>query len=443
MRIVSTVSLFLVPAALAAQSTQISGIVLDSSGAAVPAALATLVNQDNGVRRVARTSSEGVYAIPAVQPGPYKLTVRKDGFRSIARAGFHLEPGQSAHLDFFLEVGQVDEVITIESSMPSLEAEAAAQGLVVPPAYVSRLPLNGRGLLALLELSPGAVITPVRNPGESGQFSVNGQRANANLIAIDGLSANFGMQEQLPGHALSGSLPALSAIGSLHGLLPSASLQEFRLLTSNGPVETGRFSGGVLALTSRSGGSEWHGGARHFLRNEKLDANDWFANRLGSPRAPLRWNHFGASAGGPVPRAAATFLFGTWEAFRLRQSEDVNILVPTLEQRTGFSARNRAAIAFYPVPNSTAITPPEFGVHRARVATGASQDSGGLRLDHAPGARTNLFTRLQVAPSSALRAARLATRARTIACAISTTRRPNSRPRLVSRSRRPPISTGA
>lgn len=387
-------------ASMLAQTTQLAGLVLDSSGGAVGGAAVTLVNQENGIRRSVRSSDEGVYAIPSVRPGPYKLTVRKEGFRSVTRTGLQLELGRSARVDFSLQVGSVEEVITVESSPWLTQSETAMLGALVPREFVEGLPVNGRSLLGLLELTPGVVLTPVRDGAETGQFSVNGQRPNANLISIDGMSANFGMQEEAPGQVLAGSVPALSAIGSLHSLLSLSGVEEFRLQTSNGAAESGRFSGGQIALSTRGGGAEWHLSAQHFFRNEKLDANDWFSNLAGRPRAPLRWNHFGAAAGGPVVRGR-TFLFASYEGFRLRQARDLLAIVPSEEQRRAAQGAVRAVLPYFPHSNSE-LPLPGFGAYEGRASSRAGHHAGGLRVDHAASSRLSLFARLYAAPSNSV-----------------------------------------
>jgi hypothetical protein len=235
-------------AAALAQPTQLSGLLQDSSGGVMDGVSVTLQNQDTGIRRLTRTNSEGIYVIPSLQPGPYRITVRKEGFRSLARSGFRLELGQHARIDFSLQVGSVEEIITVESPPPWFSGETGAVGTLVPRAFADHLPVNGRSLLTLLELSPGLVITPVFNSLEAGQFSVNGLRPNANLITIDGASGNFGIQDDSPGSAIGGNLPALSSIGSLHGLVSLAAVEEFRLDAVAGAAEHGRFAGVHVTL---------------------------------------------------------------------------------------------------------------------------------------------------------------------------------------------------
>ena len=380
------------------QQAQLSGLVQDTSGGAMTAVSVTLLNQDNGIRRATVTNGEGVYALPSLQPGTYRVTVRKEGFRSLVRTGLRLEVGQSARVDFSLPVGNVEEVITIESAPLWATGEAGSVGTLVRRDFVEQLPVSGRGLLTMLELSPGLVVSPVLGSLEAGQFSVNGLRPNANQISIDGASANFGVQDDAPGYSLGGNLPAASAIGSLHSLASLAAVEEFRVDAASAPAETGRFAGAHLMLATRAGGNSWHGSLQHFFRNEKLDANSWFANLIGQRRAPIRWNNPGATLGGPVARDR-TFLFASYESFRLRQPEDLAIQVPTEAERQLVSgALSKALIALYPLPTFSPV--PEVALFLGRTAQPARLDSASLRIDHRLSARWLAFSRFHVAPSA-------------------------------------------
>src|SRR5216683_1088166 len=174
-------------APLQAQSyTLVAGIIQDASGASAPGALVSVVNEDTGFRRVTQSRPDGGYVVSSLQQGVYKITVRKYGFRTAIRFGVKLNPSQPSRVDFKLVVGSVQETVTVEGSTPLLNSEDASTGTLVGRDEIERLPLNGRGLLSLLELSPGVVVTPATR-GESGQFSVAGQRPNMNYFTVDGV----------------------------------------------------------------------------------------------------------------------------------------------------------------------------------------------------------------------------------------------------------------
>jgi len=174
------------------RAAYIHGRVLDPSMAAVPEASITVVNQDSGFRRSTQTEPEGAYAVGALEAGLYKVTVRKDGFRTMIRFNVKLANLEAAQVDFHLSVGAVQETITVEGTAPLAGQEDAAIGVRVGREDIQRLPLNGRGVLGMVELSPGTNVTPATR-GEAGQFTANGQRPNANYFTVDGASANTGV----------------------------------------------------------------------------------------------------------------------------------------------------------------------------------------------------------------------------------------------------------
>ena len=214
-------------------------------------------------------------------------------------------------------MGAIEETITVEGTAPLLSPDEASTETRVFHDEIERLPLNGRGLLALLELSPGANVTPATR-GEAGQFTANGQRPNSNYFTVDGMSANTGVSAGgLPAQASGGVLPAMSAFGSLDSLMPLEAVEEFRVQTSNAAPDVSRLPGAVVALTSRSGSNEFHGSAVFRFRHELLAANDWFANAAGQGRAPLRMEDVSPSLGGPI-RRDRTFFFLAYERLVLR-----------------------------------------------------------------------------------------------------------------------------
>src|SRR5260370_10588575 len=258
------------PPAWAQRSAYIHGHVIDPSQAAVPEALITVVNQDSGFRHVAQTGSDGDYAVGSLESGIYKVTVRKDGFRTMIRFDVKVANLEAARVDFTLSVGAVQETITVEGTAPLTGQEDASIGVRVFREDIQRLPLNGRGVLGLLELSPGTNVTPA-TPGEAGQFTANGHRPNANYFTVDGASANTGVTAGgLPAQATGGVLPAMSAFGNLASLLPVEAVDELRVQTANGGSELGRLPGATVALTRRSASNNFHGPDVHRLHDAIL-----------------------------------------------------------------------------------------------------------------------------------------------------------------------------
>jgi hypothetical protein len=314
--------------------TLVTGIIQDASGASAPGALVSVVNEDTGFRRVTQSSSDGGYVVSSLQPGVYKITVRKEGFRTAIRFGIRLNPSQSSRVDFRLVVGSVQETVTVEGATPLLNTEDASVGTLVGRDEIDRLPLNGGGLLGLLQLAPGVVVTPATR-GEAGQFTVAGQRPNTNSFIVDGVSANSGVSGGgLPAQSTGAALPGMTAFGSLGGLLSRDALLEARVQTSTTVPEFGRLPGAQISLSSRSGSNQLHGSLFSSLRNELLDANDWFANQQGDGRASLRLQDFASTLGGPL-RRNRTFFFLSYEGMRLSQPFVWRQPVPTLVAREG------------------------------------------------------------------------------------------------------------
>jgi hypothetical protein len=384
---------------LPAQETGgLSGFVWDPSGALVAHAGVTAVNEDTGFRRTAETDAAGLWEAPYLYPGHYKLTVRKDGFRTVVQFGVPLHAAESARVDFHLQIGDVREVVTVASPPAVLNSDGVSTGTLVGRNWIDRLPLNGRGILSLLELAPGSVITPA-STGEAGQFSVNGQRPNANYFTVDGVSANTGANGGgLPAQMAGASLPDMTAFGSLHALASVEALDEFQLRSSTFTGQYGTAPGGQVALSTRSGSNDFHGTAFGIFRNQALDANDWFANSTGQPRQPLRFADFGGVLGGPL-RRNRTFFFLSYEGLRLRQPYTWQSTVPSLAVRQSAPPIFQPILQAFPAPNG-----PDLGGGVAEWTGYSSRPSGfdGLsaRVDHALTARLLLFGRFSDTPSS-------------------------------------------
>lgn len=379
------------------QYSTVSGLIRDTTDAVVPDASITAVHEETGFRRQTRSQPDGGYAIGSLEPGLYKITARKDGFRTLVRFGVKLDVGQATRIDFALDVGSVQETITVEGNPTLVRTQDGSVGTHVGREWIEKLPLNGRGLLSLLELAPATVATPATR-GEAGQFTANGQRPNSHYFTVDGLSVNSGvMGGGQPTQSTGGTLPGMTAFGSYHSLLPMEALSEFRVQTSTLVAEYGRQPGAQVALSSRSGSNEFHGSFFQYLRNEKLDANDWFANRNGLPRAPQRMNDFGATFGGPL-RRNGTFFFGAYEQLRLRQPLVWRSPVPAASIRTGLPDFAKPVVGLFPAANGPAITS-EVSEWIGRSDRPSRADVASLRLDHALSPRVSAFGRYNQSPS--------------------------------------------
>lgn len=390
-------ALFLCAIAVVAQTADVSGIVRDPSGAFVPNAIMRIKNEVSGVERSVRSSVEGVYSITLLPPSRYTVSATAPGFQSFTREHISLEIGQSARVDFELQLVTAGQSITVSAESSLLRTDSAAVSTVINRRFLETLPLNGRSFQTLIALTPGVVMTKA-DFGEQGQFSVNGQRANANYFTIDGASANIGVSAGLTlVQGASGSLPGLGTTGGTNTLVAVESMQEFRVQTSTYAPEYGRMPGAQISILTRSGTNAFHGSLFEFFRNDALDANDWFANAERLPKPALRQNNFGGVFGGPVQRNR-TFFFLSYEALRLRQPQVQVTDVPSLQVRSDAPRALRPYLRSFPLPNRT-DTRFGFSPFVASYTDASSLDAASVRIDHLTGDRVSFFGRVNYAPS--------------------------------------------
>jgi hypothetical protein len=394
---------FLATAILAAQNVQISGLVRDSSGAIVPEATVTLTKEDTGVRHVSKCNAEGFYAIPAAQPGVYKIRVSRDGFQTAIRMGVTLDVGENARIDFVLRAGMLEDSVLVMAGQDLLDGQDSSVGTVIGRNLIDGLPLSGRGLLTLLEVTPGVLITPASSGVEAGQFSAAGQRADANYVTVDGVSVNDGIELiGLPGsptvqQTLGGAIPAYTALGSMQSLVSLEAVEEFRVQTSSSAADVGRMPGAHLAIITRSGTNQLHGSFFNYFRNEALDANDWFANQGGQPRGPFRLNDFGGTFGGPIVHNR-TFFFLSQEDLQLRHSLPEMQSLPAQDTRATAPPATLALLNALPLPNGPEISP-GLAMYTVNAPRSSSVDSTSVRIDHTIGSSLQLFARFSRSPS--------------------------------------------
>lgn len=377
----------------------ISGIVTDPTGATIAGAEVLVVNDATRVQFAGKTNDEGIYVIPNLPPGSYRVQVSRVGFKTIIKPDITLNVQDALAINFALPLGAVSEVVTIQGGSPLVNTESAAVGTVIDRQFVDSLPLNGRSFNTLLQLTPGVVIAP-SNSGSPGQFSISGQRTSANDFTVDGVSANFGVSSAtVVGASGTGSAQAFSAIGGTSSLVSADALQEFRVETSSFAPEFGHTPGGHVLLTTRSGTNDWHGALFEYFRNDVLDANDWFANAANKPRAPERHNDFGGSLGGPI-RKNTTFFFLSFEGARLRLPQTLIQTVPSESARTAGSASVSALLKAFPAPNGAISADGNTAVFTGTASNSATLDAGSVRIDHRIGDRISIFGRYNEAPSN-------------------------------------------
>ena len=256
-----------------APTAQVTGRVSDSSGGVMPGATVEIHNIDTGVNWPATTNNDGYFTVPLLPPGNYRVTVKNQGFKEAGR-NIRLEVNQVARLDFALEVGTLNETVEVTGAPPLLESSTASIGQTVQAEAITQMPLNGRNYLALAKLSMGVgEPSGVGQPGQAGDrakngggFVANGVRSDMNNFMLDGVDNNSKILD------LSTSTNVV--------IQPSIdAIQDFRVETNNYSAEYAYSAGAVVNATLRSGTNRFHGTAFEFLRNDKLDARDYFSSR--------------------------------------------------------------------------------------------------------------------------------------------------------------------
>ena len=390
------------PLSAQVETATLSGRITDPQGSSVVNAQVQIVNIDTNGASSTRTNNEGIYVFTAIQPGRYRLLVLKDGFHEIIKPEFVLHVQDHVEQNFGLQVGSISETVTVQAGAPLVNTESAAVSTVIDRQFVENLPLNGRSFNTLLQLTPGVVIAPTTGAVATGQFSIAGQRTDSNNFTIDGVSGNFGVTPGfLPAQSATGTSQAFSALGGTSSLVSVEALQEFRVVTSSFSPEFGRSPGGQVLLTTRSGTNDFHGGVYEYFRNDIFDANDWFANAAGQPRAAERHNDFGAFAGGPIWKDK-TFFFLSYEGARLRLPQSSVFDVPSASIRQSAPASLAPMLNAFPMPNGPISSDGYTAQFTGVYSNSASLDAGSVRIDHKFGDRYAVFGRYNDAPSATI-----------------------------------------
>ncbi len=308
-----------------AQSTVLSGVVEDESGALLSGVRITLSSVDKGMTSVAVSDGQGRYQFPSVPPGEYQITAEKEGFRKAVRTGILVTIERHPVVDLTLNIGRLTEDIVVRAAPSTVELLTSEVSGLVDERRVTELPLNGRDWLQLAELHAGvvktrSVVSASTSNSSTGRISIAGQRPNATNFLLDGTDVSVYSQARPPGSVSQGLVLGVEAI------------REFRIVTSAYSAEYGSKSGGLIDVVSKSGTNEFHGSAFWFYRNAALDARNFFDR---GPVPEFRRHQFGASFGGPVKRNR-TFFFFNYEGLREVKGELSSDVVPSLDARQGF-----------------------------------------------------------------------------------------------------------
>ncbi|MGA2419584.1 MAG: TonB-dependent receptor [Candidatus Acidiferrum sp.] len=314
-----------------AQTTygSISGSITDPSGGSLADVRVTVTSLDSGAKQTQTTTADGLYQFVNLFPGHYRVDAEKTGFKRVSQLDVEVQIQQTSAINLTMQVGDVSQTIEVTSETPLLQPDTSSLGQVVDERKADELPLNGRNVYNLASLSPsvvpqgnsqGSIVG--KNPFDLGNYQIGGSFANQSAEYLDGQPLNIGYIN------LPLVVPTQDTIG------------EFKVQYNNLGPEWGKFSGGVINFSTKSGTDQWHGTAYEFLRNRVLDANEYFekAGELaaGDPNKapPFTQNQFGGTVGGAVIKDK-TFVFGSYEGYRARLGVPFSSIVPTAAERTG------------------------------------------------------------------------------------------------------------
>jgi len=385
---------------LRAQSTNASltGRITDPSHALIVDAKVKAISNSTNFAYETTTNGAGEYYLTSLPPSSYRIEIEKPGFKKLIKPDVILHVQDALRIDFEMTIGDVSETVSVESDAPPVNVESGTVSTVINRTFVENVPLNGRTVQTLITLTPGVVLTATAF-NEQGQFSVNGQRADANYFTVDGVSANFGVTGFITlGQVANGALPALSASGGTNSLVSVDAMQEFRIQTSTFAPEFGRTPGGQVSIVTRSGTNAFHGSVFEYFRNSVLDARDWFVNFNGLAKPAERQNDFGGVFGGPIFKNK-TFFFFSYEGLRLRQPSSLQTVVPDTASRQQAPEAIRPYLNTFPVANGAALGS-GLSQFNAGFSNPSSLDAYGIRLDHVFNSKFSLFGRYDYSPSS-------------------------------------------
>src|SRR6202140_2152561 len=373
------------PAARAQVSASIRGVVTDASGAPVAQVTVRAKNLETDAVRTINTDDAGRYLVLALPVGRYEVRVVKAGFQDAVRSGIRLVVGQEAIIELRLQVSAVKSEVKVTSDAPIVSVTTRDISGLVGEQAVKDLPLNGRSYDLLLPLNPGIVNftsqktggTGISNSSTGNNFAVSGNRPQQNLFLLNGVEFTGAAENNMQPGGTSGMLLGVDAV------------REFNVQRDSYGAEFGKRPGGQVVIVTQSGTNQWHGTAFEFLRNNVLDAPNFF-DQGDAP--PFRRNQFGTSMGGPV-RKDKTFLFGNYEGFRQSLHQTSAAFVPDLTSRANAAPSVRPLLNLWPTPTANDLDFASPGTCTAPINCGIAEvfssplqtireDFGTARLDH-------------------------------------------------------------
>ena len=317
------------PAVAQVASATLLGQVRDESSAVAPAVTVTARNSATGFTRTAVTNAQGAYRIDELLPGTYTVTAAKQGFQPVSVESFPLEVNQNARLDLVLKIGAERGSLTVQGTVSQVQTDDASAGYSLESSEINALPLDQRNVAELITLGPGAI------PRQLGGFThdvVNDIQENRGAVALN--PPINGARSYMNTMTLDGASDTDRNTFAIAVTPPMESVQEFRIQSSLASAEFSQAAGGVVDIVTKSGTLAWHGSAFEYFRNEAMDAHNFFDNP-GLHRPIFRQNQYGASLGGPAPKAKSTFFFFTYEGLRGKSATPTVSIVPDASVRSG------------------------------------------------------------------------------------------------------------
>ncbi|MGI8469551.1 MAG: TonB-dependent receptor [Pyrinomonadaceae bacterium] len=368
-----TVILFLTVGVFAQSNTgSITGMVKDANGAGIANATVVVTNVGTNESRTVQTNADGFYEAPSLSTGVYKITASASGFQETTVSDARLAVGEKARIDVSMKVGQVGGTVTVTADQTPVNTETSETGDTITPQRVADLPVNGRDFTQLLATVPGSVQT-------SNQFqtSINGIASTfgGSSVLVDGIDA--GRVD------LNGTSNVLGRVESRVNRISMDSIQEVQVLEQTYSAQYGQAVGTVINPITKSGTNQFHGGLFEYFRNEKLDANDFFANTFGFPRAKFELNQFGGNLSGPIVKDKL-FFFGNYEGVRQTRGNLLRSLVPTAAFRATFAPALAPVLATLPLPNTSIVSSayPQLGLYTIQKNGKLREDTGSFKLDY-------------------------------------------------------------
>ena len=355
-------------------SASITGVITDTSGGRIPSATITVKNVETGAIRNAVSDGAGRYQVLALPVGEYEIRVSKSGFQEQIRGGIHLAVEQEAGVDLTLLVGEIKQQVAVKGEVPILSTTTTDISGLVGERQIKELPLNGRSYDLLMPLNPGIVNftsqktggTGISNSTTANNFAVSGNRPQQNLFLLNGVEYTGAAENNMQPGGTSGMLLGVDAV------------REFNVLRDSYSAELGKRPGGQVIIVTQSGSNQWRGAVFEFLRNNALDAPNFF-DQGSAP--PFQRNQFGASLGGPIQKDK-TFLFGSYEGFRQNLHQTSVAFVPSLASRAAAAPSVQPLLNLWPTPAPGAQDFSGISQVFSSPPQTIREDFGTVRIDH-------------------------------------------------------------